>query len=219
MFRYYELEDVSMSSYGLCIVFLGPDGCGKTSVADRLKISLKEQFVPESGLHCHWKPVPQKKAGIAPTEDPHSKPCRNALISLAYFGYHYLPFIWGWLRYVRPALRKNGLIIIDRYYYDFFVDLRRYQLNLPQWLVQLGFVFVKKPDLVFCLDADPKILQARKQEVSFEECSRQQRAYKALAEKLPNGYVIDAAQPLENVVTDVQNIVEEYLADRDAGRI
>jgi thymidylate kinase len=205
-------------SPGISVVFFGPDGCGKTSVADGLKQNLLKTFYPERSLHCHWKPIPQQK-GSAPTEDPHAIPPRGRALSLVYFIYHYLPFIWGWWRYIKPVLFKNGLVIIDRYYYDFFVDLRRYRLNLPQWIVKLGFVFVKKPDLVFCLDADPEILQARKQEVSLEECKRQREAYRALAQKLPNGHVIDASQPLDDVVRDVQSIVLNYMAERTAKRM
>jgi thymidylate kinase len=201
------------------LVFFGPDGCGKTSVADGLKRALQVTFPPEKVLHCHWKPVRPKGESSVPTEDPHGKPSRSRFQSLIFFVYHYLPFIWGWWLHVKPVLCKSGLVIIDRYYYDFFVDLRRYRLNLPQWVVKLGFVFVKKPDLVFCLDADPEVLQARKTEVSFEECTRQREAYRALAEKLPNGYVIDASQPLENVVRDVQSIVLKTMAERTAKRI
>ena len=73
---------------------------------------------------------------------------------------------------------------------------------------------MKKPDLVFCLDAEPEVLQARKKEVSFEECKRQREAYRALARKLPNGHVIDASRPLETVVHDVQTIILHFMAER-----
>jgi len=208
------IEGPVLSCSGICIVFFGPDGCGKTSVAEGVKRALAGTFPLERGLHCHWKPIRPKGSGVAPTVDPHRVPPRSRMLSLAYFVYHYLPFIWGWWGHVNPALRKGGLVMIDRYYYDFFVDLRRYRLNLPRWVVNLGFVFIKKPELVFCLDADPEILQARKKEVSFEECKRQREAYRALAEKLPNGHVIDASQPLEKVVRDVQSVVLNYLAER-----
>ena len=199
-------------------MFFGPDGCGKTSVAEGVKVGLKDMFPLERGLHCHWKPVPRRE-GAAPLDDPHAVPPRNALLSFVFFVYHYLLFIWGWWLHVTPALSKKGLVIIDRYYYDFFVDQRRYRLNLPQWIVKLGFVFVKKPDLVFCLDADPEILQARKKEVSFEECARQRNAYRDLVEQLPNGHMIDASQPLEKVVHDVQSIVMNFMAGRTAKKM
>lgn len=203
---------------GISIVFFGPDGCGKTSVAERLQIALQKSFSLEKGMRCHWKPIRPKGGSVAPVVDPHGRPLRSWLMSRIYFIYHYLPFIWGWWIYVKPVLFKNGLIILDRYYYDFFVDLHRYRLNLPQWIVKLGFLFVQKPDLVFCLDAEPEILQARKKEVLFEECHRQRETYRALAKKLPNGHVINASQPLESVVRDVQAIILGFMNKRTAKR-
>jgi thymidylate kinase len=78
---------------------------------------------------------------------------------------------------------------------------------------------VKKPDLVFCLDADTEILQARKKEVPFEECTRQREAYRKLAISLQNGYVIDASQPLDDVIQDVQTIILKYMSERTAKRL
>ena len=202
-----------ISPPGISIVFMGPDGCGKTSVADQLKQELQGTFAPEHGIHCHWKPVRQM-SGNAPTENPHGLAPRSRLLSLLYFGYHYLPFLWGWWRYIKPVLFRNGLAVIDRYYYDFFVDQRRYRLNLPEWIIKVGFVFIKNPNLVFCLDADPGILQARKQEVSFEECKRQRETYRALASRLSTGHVIDASQELDAVVRDVQKIILVYMNER-----
>ncbi len=179
---------------------------------------MKEIFPLDRGLHCHWKPIPRIE-GAASLEDPHAAPPRNVFLSVVYFVWHYLPFVWGWWVYVSRVLRRGGMVIIDRYYYDFFVDQRRYRLNLPRWILRLGFVFVKKPDMVFCLDADPEILQARKKEVSFAECARQRKVYRALTEKLPNGHVIDASQPLEKVVQNVQGIVLDFMAERAAKRM
>ena len=50
-------------------------------------------------------------------------------------------------------------MLIDRYYYDFFVDQRRYRLRVPQAIVRLGHFFLKKPDLVVLLDAPAEVLQ------------------------------------------------------------
>ena len=204
-------------SPGISVVFFGPDGCGKTSVADGLKDQLLKSFYPERSIHCHWKPLPQKP-GASPTEDPHALAPRNRMMSMLYFDYHYLSFLWGWWRYIKPVLFRGGLAVIDRYYYDFLVDQRRYRLNLPEWIIKLGYLFVKKPDLVFCLDADPEILQARKAEVSFEECHRQREAYRALAKGLSDGHVIDASQDLDAVVRDVQEMVLAYMEERTTQR-
>jgi thymidylate kinase len=193
---------------GIFIVFCGPDGCGKSSVAEKLG-DINGIFDSKYSQYYHWKPLPQRHNTQISIEDPHGKPVRNLFVSLLYFVYHYLPFIYGYYRYVRPALQKKGLVIIDRYYYDFFVDLKRYRLNISQWIVKLGYILIKKPDLVFCLDADPEILQARKREVTFEECKRQRNEYRKLVENIANGYIIDASMPLQNVIDNVRNRIIE----------
>jgi hypothetical protein len=62
------------------------------------------------------------------------------------------------------------------------------------------------------------VLQARKQEVPFEETARQREAYLSLIKTMKNGHVVDAARPLEHVVGDVNDIILRYLATRVARR-
>ena len=89
---------------------------------------------------------------------------------------------------------RGGLVLIDRFYYDFFVDQRRYRLRVPQSIVRLGHFFLKKPDLVVLLDAPAEVLQSRKQEVPLAETERQRTAYRALVRGLRNGRV-DGCHP------------------------
>jgi thymidylate kinase len=212
-----------LRSPGLCIVFFGPDGCGKTSVAQRLNEGLETTFAKGKGLHLHWKPSLIKKSSPESENwirnpNPHANPTRGIAGSVIYFLFHLAEYLVGWWLIIKPVLFTNGLVMIDRYYYDFMVDQRRYRLNLPAWVIRAGFRLVKKPDIVFCLDADPEILQARKKEVSFEECTRQRNAYRALAAELPNGHIIDAAQPLNDEVREVQFVVMRYLEERTSKR-
>lgn len=207
-------------SPGICIVFFGPDGCGKTSVAQELKQGLSTTFPVDQNVHLHWKPSIFKwwkgKGGDLNFQnpDPHMKAPRGRAASLLFFAIHVFEYVLGWWIRVHPALFKNRLVMIDRYYYDFYVDMRRYRLNLPIWMLDLAFFFIRKPDMVFCLDADPEILQSRKKEVSFDECTRQRNAYRDLTEKLPNGYVIDASQPLRAVARDIEAQVLVYMTER-----
>ncbi len=55
----------------------------------------------------------------------------------------------------------------DRHFLDILVDQRRYRYGGPLWLLRLIRRLIPKPDLVNLLDAPPKVLQARKQELSF----------------------------------------------------
>jgi thymidylate kinase len=80
--------------------------------------------------------------------------------------------------------------------------------------VDLGYALVPKPDIVLLLDAPPGVLRTRKQEVSFEEATRQCAAYRELVEVLPSGVMIKADQPLEDVVNDALRIILNYLVRR-----
>jgi thymidylate kinase len=109
-------------------------------------------------------------------------------------------------------------VLIDRYYYDFFVDQRRYRLAVPPSLVRLGYFFLMKPDLVLLLDAPTEVLQSRKQEVAPAETERQRLAYRELVRGLSNGRVLDATQPPEKVGADIKRAILDFMAQRASKR-
>ena len=76
-----------------------------------------------------------------------------------------------------------------------------------------------RPHLIILLDAPAKVLLARKQEVSHGEIVRQRAAYLATIRGLPNGHVVDASQPLEEVLADVEGIILDHMAKRTARRL
>lgn len=206
---------------GLTAVLCGADGSGKSTAARAIIEGLRPTFSPQTGREFHWKPPlfsARRRAARGPTTDPHGKPPRNPLVSLLFFGFHWLEFFLGWPWSVRPAASRGGLVLIDRYYYDFFVDQRRYRLRVPRRLVVLGYRFLPKPDLVLLLDAPVEVLQSRKQEVPQAETQRQRMAYLEVVRGLANGRVIDAAQPAEKVSAQIQRVILDFLAQRTGRR-
>lgn len=206
-------------SPGVFVVLIGPDGCGKSSISEGIQNGLNISLKKDKSRVVHWKPrvfsTPKDASGAG---DPHGQVLRGRVGSVLFFCCHWAEFFLGYWKVIKPVVFRNGMVIVERYYYDFFVDQKRFRLNVPGWIVKAGFVFVKKPDMVFCMDAEPEILQARKKEVSFEETQRQRNAYRALVQKLPNGHVIDASRPLEKVVRDVEQIILQFMAARTVGR-
>ncbi len=110
------------------------------------------------------------------------------------------------------------MVLIDRYYYDFFVDQRRYRLSVPLFIVRLGLFFLKKPDVVVLLDAPAEVLQRRKQEIAPAETERQRVAYRELVQGLRQGRVLDATQTPEKVGADLNRAILDFMAQRASQR-
>jgi hypothetical protein len=119
---------------------------------------------------------------------------------------------------LRLTLSRSTLVMNDRHFVDILVDRTRYRYGGPLWLIRLIWRLIPKPNLIILLDAPAEVLQARKQEVSFEETARQRSAYLSLVRSLPMGHVVDSAQPLEAVTRQVSDIILRQLTRRVANR-
>jgi len=202
---------------GLTVVLCGVDGSGKSTAARSAIEGLRGTFSPAKGRQFHWKPPVfsgRRQAARGLISDPHAKPPRSGLISLLFFAVHWWEFLLGWPLRICPVTFRGGLVLIDRYYFDFFVDQRRYRLRVPPGLVRFGYRCLPKPDLVFLLDAPVDVLQGRKQEVSRAETERQREAFLELIGNLPNGRIIAATQPADQVAADIIRAVLDFLAQR-----
>jgi thymidylate kinase len=206
---------------GLTVVLCGADGSGKSTAARAVMDGLGGTFPSEKVRHFHWKPPlfsARRQAARGPATDPHGLPPRHPISSLCFFGFHWLEFLLGSRLRLRPVTFRGGLVLIDRYYYDFFVDQRRYRLSVPLFIVRLGLFFLKKPDLVVLLDAPAEVLQRRKQEVAPAETERQRIAYRELVRGLRHGRVVAVTQPPEKVGADLTRAILDFMAQRASQR-
>jgi len=206
---------------GITVVLSGADGCGKSTAGKILIENLAATFPLELGRHFHWKPPvlsAKRRSARGSATDPHGLPTRGRVKSLLFFAAHWTEFLLGAPLRIWPATYRGGFVLIDRYFYDFFVDQRRFQLNVPMGLVRLACGLLPKPELVFVLDAPTEVLRARKQEVSFAETDRQRQQYVKLAARLPNGKIIDGTQPPAAVAQNIQREIFQFLAARQKRR-
>jgi thymidylate kinase len=164
----------------------------------------------------HLKPrifMLRRSETITPVVDPHGKPARPALISLAKI------LVWLIEEWYASLVQetKESLLICDRSYHDLLVDPRRYRYGGPMWAAALVGKLMPKPDLWVLLDAPVEILQARKQEVSPEESARQCQAYIALVRKQRKHVIVDASKSLDKVIADVDRAISKIVSDGQRG--
>jgi thymidylate kinase len=120
----------------------------------------------------------------------------------------------GYIGDIFPRLVRGTLVLLDRYYHDLLVYPKRYRYGGPLRLARFVGQLIPKPHLVILLDAPPEVIQSRRQEVPFEETARQREAYLKVVENLPNSHVVDASKPLDDVVTEVEGLILDYMTKR-----
>lgn len=184
------------------IVLLGPDGAGKSSVIQGLAARLAQSG--QSAAVRHLKPrivMPQLRDNPnSIVTDPHGKAPRSALLSLAKI------IVWLGEEWFAQIFQepKQALLICDRYYHDLLIDPVRFRFGAPLWMARLVGALMPRPALWILLDAPPDVLQLRKQEVAAEETARQCDAYRAFVRTRANHVVLDASQPLDEVISQAE---------------
>ena len=201
------------------VALMGPDGCGKSTVLN----AISQQFAPafRNIQRFHMRPYLLGRANSAkgPVTDPHGQPPRGMLASVAKVFYFAADYVFGYLLKILPALIRTRLVLFDRYMYDLLVDSKRVRYGGPHWLLRFATRFIPRPDLVVLLDAPPEVLWSRKQEVPFEEVTRQRSAYRQIAGKMRSTVIVNAELPPGEVIDRVADAIIDYFAARTARRL
>jgi hypothetical protein len=103
--------------------------------------------------------------------------------------------------------------VLDYYFYDMAYDDPQKPLvrRVHGYLLKR---FYPRPDLVVYLDAPAELLFKRKGEGTVEALERRRQEFLSLREVLPAFGVVDASQPVEQVVAQAAGIIRGFAAGR-----
>ncbi len=190
------------------IALLGLDGSGKSSVVERLQqlSPLKITVIHRRpGIAYRSKTSAQKSSGIT----HYGKPPHNKVKSIFKLAAMVLDWQLGYWTKVHPRRRKGELVISDRHsLLDLIADPLRYRFTQLPNLGPLAMRLTPMPTCIFFLDGPVSVLQARKPELSPAKAEELRAAYLQLMSTLPNGRIINTAQPLDQVVAEVIHHLE-----------
>jgi thymidylate kinase len=176
---------------GMLIVFVGPDGSGKSTVIEKLS----NEIVPElatSVKYYHDKfellPSLSRLRGQKVLNDRSTQTGALRKYSvkrkLLYIAYYSVDYFLGRI-VVGYNKMKGGYIIFDRYYYDYYFQ-RNY--HWKSYAIPNTFKFlIPRPDLTVFLSDSPENIFERKQDISVDEIRRQQAIIRAKSD-LFNGF-------------------------------
>lgn len=199
------------ASSGLWVVFLGPDGVGKSAVIESMKEHVAAAFA--GTLQFHFRPNFCRRDSVhLPVKAPHDQCPRTLLLSVGKLLFWLLDYWFSYWLVVRSALRKSHLVVFDRFYPDMLVDPLRYRLpqsslRFARWIGAC----LPRPHLYVLLDAPAEIVQRRKQEVSLRESQRQRLAYLEMFRAMPCTLMVDASYPADEVAGQVSNAISAFL--------
>ena len=195
----------------------GPDGTGKSSTVTFLKASFPE--IPVWYLWSRPGLLPRRSPeGTGDASRPHAVVPYGRLVTLGKLVYVFLDFQLGWLFKIRPFLRRPGLLVIERSWWDLAVDPRRYRLRPWSRAIQMVGRLVPRPDLVLLFEGTPQVIVDRKPELSTQEVARQIGVWRSV---LPAGVerrAIDVDRPFDAVSAEVKEVVEALLASKGTAR-
>lgn len=195
---------------GIIVVFCGPDGCGKTSAAERLQDHMREVYNFDFEVRSYRFSVlpplkelfrrisskkPSEEASAAGIEGMGMTKPKSILELMPSFLWNLIDFAFGFF------LRRKRSFVFARYYDDNYVQ-RSYR-TFPRALLNFGSIMVPTPDFVFLLARSPQIIYAQKPELTEEEIVLQTELFRGRLKGRNYFQEIDANQHFDEYIPKI----------------
>ena len=211
------------------VVLLGPDGSGKSTIADLVAGELyKNPFKICQRYEYNFRIIPelkQLKCVVArmlgrrfekPDDvEPGVKGSgmnkdHSMLRGMVYVSYYAIDYFLGRLPLFK--LRGQGAIcLFARYFTDYYYQ-RGYG-NVPRWYLRVIEGLLPQPDLILYLDRSAEEIYEGKPELDIEEIERQQNVLRELVAGRPHAELVDASNGVQATVDMVrERVMNRFLS-------
>ncbi len=166
---------------GGCVLVVGPDGAGKSTVLAELSRLFEAAGVDVLRAHHRPQIIGAQHGDGDPVPDPQAQPPRSGLAAAAKLAVVFCDHVLGWSGRWRRQ-RSTGVLLLERGWFDVAVDPLRYRLR-PHWtgvVRRLGRL-LPKADVALILVGDASSIHARKPEIGVAEVQRQMDCWRRLA--------------------------------------
>jgi thymidylate kinase len=221
---------------GALIAFVGPDGCGKSSITNSVREEFRRVTIATDIVYLgpwgqnhlplfdlvrvlHLKPFHQeeknkrdfnKKLAVQPGR---WQRMRLFVRGLLFYVFLALEMWFRYLVMVLPRLRRGRIVLADRYIYDLLIGYKnrplRHFRRLREWLCRS----YPRPDFTVLLDARPEVIFARKPQFKVEQLEYIRQAYQDLG-KIFEVHELDTSISVEKTMADFRREIPPRLWQR-----